>query len=124
MGIIRHHRALIAWVALVALIGNLVAGMFCAVPPKPPALDPFFGAVICTSHGEQVPADENGSPPPSKPCQICIAAIALSLILLVSALLGLIPAALPRWFAFRFVAAPADGLRRDGLGSRAPPLPA
>jgi hypothetical protein len=125
MGTIRHHRTLIAWVALFALIGNLAAGLFCSVPLGAPSLDPLAGAVICTSHGEQPPADENGAPPPpSKSCQICIAAVALSLILLVAVLLGLLPQSRPRWAAFRFISALADGLRRDGLGSRAPPLPA
>jgi Protein of unknown function (DUF2946) len=125
MGTIRHHRTLIAWVALFALIGNLAAGLFCSVPLGAPSLDPLAGAVICTSHGEQAPADENGAPPPpSKSCQICIAAVALSLILLVAVLLGLLPQSRPRWAAFRFISALADGLRRDGLGSRAPPLPA
>jgi Protein of unknown function (DUF2946) len=124
MGTVRHHRGPIAWVALVALIGNLVLGMFCSVPLKSPALDPLLGAVICTSHGEQAPADENPAPAPSKPCQICTAAVALSLVLLVTALLGLLPQSRPRWAAFRLITALADGLRRDGLGSRAPPLPA
>jgi hypothetical protein len=126
MGTIRHHRTLIAWVALFALIGNLAAGLFCSVPLGASSLDPLAGAVICTSHGEQAPADENGAPPPppSKPCEICIAAVALSLILLVAVLLGLLPQSRPRWAAFRFISALADGLRRDGLGSRAPPLPA
>jgi hypothetical protein len=127
MGIIRHHRTLIAWLALAALIGNLAAGLFCSVPLHSPSLDPLAGAVICTSHGEQAPADENGAPPPpppSKPCQICLAAVALSLILIVTVLLGLLPQSRPRWGAFRFISALADGLRRDGLGSRAPPLPA
>jgi hypothetical protein len=125
MGTIRHHRTLIAWLALAALIGNLAAGLFCSVPLSSPSLDPLAGAVICTSHGEQVPADENGAPPPpSKPCQICIAAVALSLVLLVAVLLGLLPQSRPRRVAFRFISALADGLRRDGLGPRAPPLPA
>jgi hypothetical protein len=126
MGTIRHHRTLIAWLALAALIGNLAAGLFCSVPLRSPSLDPLAGAVICTSHGEQAPADENGAPPPppSKPCQICTAAVALSLILFATALLGLLPKPRPRWAAFRLVTAVAHRLRRNGLGSRAPPLPA
>jgi hypothetical protein len=127
MGGIRQYRALIAWVALIALVGNLAAGMFCSVPLKSAALDlpPDLAAamVICSSHGEQAPGDDP-TPVPSKPCQICTAATLLLLILLVAALLGLVAPARPRWFAFRFIPAPADGLRRAGLGSRAPPLPA
>jgi hypothetical protein len=124
MGTIRHHRTLIAWVALFALIGNLAADLFCSLPLRSTALDPLMGAVICTSHGEEVPADQNGSSPPSKPCQICIATVALSLILLVAVLLGLLPQSRPHWAAFRLAGGLYDALRRDGLGSRAPPLPA
>ena len=124
---IRQYRALIAWVALVALVGNLAAGMLCFVPLKSAALDlpPELAAAMemCADHGKPVPGDDP-VPAPSKPCQICTAAILLSLTLLVAALLGLIAPARPRWFASRFVPSLADGLRRAGLSSRAPPLPA
>jgi hypothetical protein len=127
MGGIRQYRALIAWVALVALVGNLASGLFCPLPPKSAALDmpPELAAamVMCASHGEPAPADDP-APAPAKPCQICTAATLLSFILLVAALLGFVAPARPRWFASRFLSALAHDLRRAGLNSRAPPLPA
>jgi hypothetical protein len=127
MGGIRQYRALIAWVALVALVGNLAAGMLCFVPLKFAALDlpPELAAAMemCADHGKPAPGDDP-VPAPSKPCQICTAATLLSFILLVAVLLGLVAPARPRWFASRFISTLADELRRAGLGSRAPPLPA
>jgi hypothetical protein len=127
MGGIRNHRTLIAWVALLALAGNLAAGMFCPIPFKSAPLDMpaelAAAMVMCADHQETAPAD-NQVPAPSKPCQICTAATLLSFILIVAALLGFVPAARPRWFASRCLFALADELRRAGLGSRAPPLPA
>jgi hypothetical protein len=124
---IRRHRALIAWIALVALLGNLAAGMLCSPQLKPDNSDLprelLATMVICTSHGEQLPGDDT-APPPSPPCQICVAVVAVTLILLVAALLGRLPPARPRWFAIHLVLAVPGILRRDGLGSRAPPLPA
>ena len=70
MATIRQYRALIAWLGLVALIGNLVTGMFCSVPAKRIAAEftvELVGAmVICSEHGEQTLPDE-GAPPPQKP---------------------------------------------------------
>ena len=127
MGGIRRYRALIAWVALVALVGNLAAGMLCFVPLKSAALDlpPELAAAMemCADHSKPAPADEP-APAHTKQCQICTAATLLSFILLVAALLGLVAPARPRWFASRFVSVLADDLRRAGLNSRAPPLPA
>jgi hypothetical protein len=124
---IRQYRALIAWVALVALVGNLAAGLFCPLPLKSAALDvpPELAAamVMCESHGAPAPGDDPASAP-TKPCQICTAATLLSFIVLAAALLGLVAPARPRWFASRIVSALADDLRRAGLNSRAPPLPA
>ena len=125
---IRQHRALIAWIALVALIGNLAVAMACSVPVKKQTSDypvELLGAlVICSEHGETTLPDDGGAPPPSKPCQLCSAALSFTLVLAVAVLFGLMP--LPRSEPMRlgFVATFADRLFRAGLGSRAPPLPA
>ena len=127
MGGIRQYRALIAWVALVAFVGNLAAGMLCPLPLKSAALDMpaelAAAMVMCASHDAPAPADDP-APVHTKLCQICTAATLLSFVLLVAALLGLVAPARPRWFASRFVSVLADDLRRAGLNSRAPPLPA
>jgi hypothetical protein len=127
MAAIRQYRALIAWLGLVALIGNLITGVFCSAPSKRTATDlpvELVGAmVICTEHGEQTLPDE-GAPPPQKPCQICIAAAGLLLTLVVATLLALLPLAPQERIAFAFVTTVAHRHCRAGLGSRAPPLPA
>jgi hypothetical protein len=128
MATIRRHRALIAWLGLFALIGNLAAAMFCPVPAKRIAADfpvELLGAmVICSEHGEQALPDD-GSPPPQKPCQICIAAARLIITLVVAAaLLALMPLAPGERIAFAFLPTIATRYCRAGFGSRAPPLPA
>jgi hypothetical protein len=127
MAAIRQYRALIAWLGLVALIGNLITGVFCSAPSKRTATDlpvELVGAmVICTEHGEQTLPDE-GAPPPQKPCQICIAAAGLLLTLVVATLLALLPLAPQERIAFALVPVGPRRHCRAGLGSRAPPLPA
>src|SRR5262245_54268707 len=127
MATIRQHRALIAWIGLIALIGNLMTGMFCRAPAKNMPADfpvEFIGAmVICSEHGEQTPPDD-GTPPPQKPCQICTAAISLVVTLVIAALLALLPLAPSERIAFAFFPTLAYRFCRAGLGSRAPPLPA
>jgi hypothetical protein len=128
MATIRRHRALIAWLGLFALIGNLATAMFCPVPVKRIAADfpvELLGAmVICSEHGEQTLPDD-GNPPPQKPCQICIAAAGLIITLVVAAaLLALMPLAPPERIAFAFLPTIASRYCRAGFGSRAPPLPA
>jgi DUF2946 family protein len=127
MATIRQHRALIAWLGLVALIGNLATGLCCSVPVKRMAADfpvELIGAmVICSEHGEQALPDDS-APPPQKPCQICIAAASLIVALVVAALLALLPLAPGERIAFAFFPTIAHRYCRAGLGSRAPPLPA
>ena len=126
MATIRHYRALIAWLGLFALIGNLAAGMFCSVPHnRMPADFPveLVGAmVICSEHGEQTLPDDGA--PPQKPCQICTAAAGFVLTLVVAVLLALMPLAPSERIAFSFFPTLAHRHCRAGLGSRAPPLPA
>jgi len=118
---------LIAWLGLVALIGNLASGMFCSVPAKQKWADfpiELAGAmVICTEHGEQTVPDD-GTAPPQKPCRICIAAAGMLLTLVVAALFALMPLAPPARLAPAFFPTAARRYCRGSLGSRAPPLPA
>ncbi|MFL4981711.1 MAG: DUF2946 family protein [Xanthobacteraceae bacterium] len=127
MATIRQYRALIAWLGLVALIGNLVTGMFCSAPAKRIAADfpvELVGAmVICSEHGAQTVPDD-GTAPPQKPCQICIAAAGLLLTLVLAALFALLPLAPTERIAFAIFPFIAHRYCRAGLGSRAPPLPA
>jgi hypothetical protein len=129
---LRQHRTFVAWIAILALLGNVAAGLFCSVSHKrdglgyPPELLALM--VICTEHGERALADDGvagGLPDaPAKPCALCLAAAGLTLILALAALLAFVPVAGIRRIASTFAVPFADGLRRNGLGSRAPPLPA
>ena len=131
MGGLRRHRTLIGWIAVVALLGNVVGGLFCSASAKagpfdyPPDLAAAF--VICTEHGAQAPAAAAGDDEPKapgKPCPLCLAAAAVALVLTFAAAWSLIPLPANGAIAFDFVPALADALRRAGLGSRAPPLSA
>src|SRR4030095_7167826 len=66
MGAIRQQRTLIAWIAMLALLGNVVAGMFCSPPLKRAGAAGYptelLGAlVICSEHGEQTLPDDGGA---------------------------------------------------------------
>jgi Protein of unknown function (DUF2946) len=125
----RRHRTLIGWITVVALLGNVVGGLFCSASAKAGPFDypPDLAAamVICTEHGAQmlVPAGDDEKAP-GKPCPLCLAAAAVALLLTFAAAWSLVPFPASRPIAFDFVPAFADSLRRAGLGSRAPPLSA
>jgi hypothetical protein len=146
MGVIRRHIAfsgevcsgspqktrqtimtrLAAWLAIVALVGNVLAAAFCHPSVKQAPLDypaDLLGAfVICS--GAHEGADTGKAPDePAKPCQICITVAALNLVVALAVIALLFPAATARWSAVSCTAVVADLLRRAGL-SRAPPLPA
>ena len=117
---------------MLALLGNVVVGMFCAPPLKAngtgsPA-DLLGALVICTEHGEQTLADDASAPAApiesSKPCQICTAVASLLVPLVVAVLLALLPLAPATRFIPDFRCAFARPPCRVGLGSRAPPLTA
>jgi Protein of unknown function (DUF2946) len=130
MGALRRHRTLIAWVAIVALLGNLAAGLF------PPAFgqrtasdwpaDLLGPQVICSEHGDRTtsPGDDKAPPTPGPHCLMCLAAPVLALIIALAAAVLLAPPATREPFSLRLYETLADRLRRAGLGSRAPPLPA
>jgi hypothetical protein len=128
MGGLRRHRTLIGWIAVVALLGNVVAGAFCSMPAKAGPLDyppDLAGAfVICSEHGSQMPAPAGDDEPtaPGKLCPLCLAAAAAALVLAFAFLSSLLPLPTNGVIAFDFTPALRDALRRAGLGSRAPPL--
>jgi hypothetical protein len=130
MGGLRRHRTLIGWVAVLALLGNVVGGLFCSASAKAGPFDypaDLAGAfVICSEHGAQLPAPAGNDEPkaPNKPCPLCLAAAAAALVLAFAAAWSLVPLPTSRPLAFDFTPALRDALRRAGLGSRAPPLSA
>ena len=115
---------------MLALLGNVVAGMFCSPPLKRAGAAGYptelLGAlVICSEHGEQTLPDDGAAPPaPTKPCQICTAVANLLVTLVLGVLLALMPLAAGARLAPDFLRAFARPYCRAGLGSRAPPLPA
>jgi Protein of unknown function (DUF2946) len=128
MGAIRSQRILLAWIAMFALLGNVMAGMFCVAPVKRDVNFPsdLLGAmVICSEHGEQTVPDDGSAPPaPTKPCQICTAVASLLVTLIVGVLLALLPLAPSLRLTPPFLLAVPPRWCRAGFGSRAPPLPA
>jgi hypothetical protein len=130
MRALRRHRTLIAWLAIVALLGNVAAGLLAPAFAQRGASDwpaDLLGPqVICSEHNDQVPASGDGKAPqaPDTHCLMCLAAPALSFIVLVTAAVLLLPPARRTGFALQLYDTLADRLRRAGLGSRAPPLPA
>jgi Protein of unknown function (DUF2946) len=130
MAALRRHRALIAWLAIVALLGNVAASLLAPAFAQPGAPDwpaDLLGPqVICSEHSDQVPASGDGKAPqgPDTHCLMCLAAPALSFIAAVAAAVLLTPPTSRTCSALRLYDTLADRLRRAGLGSRAPPLPA
>jgi hypothetical protein len=126
MGIVRRNRVLIAWMAMVVLMSNLVAALLCSAPAKHGATtDPLLGAlIICTADGaEIVPANDQNAPP-SQPCQLCTTVIGPSLVPLVATLAWLLVPPIRRPFGFNARSLLQFWPCRAGLGSRAPPLSA
>ena len=121
---LRAHRSLWGCLAVVALLGNVIASAFCCAPSslrRAEVVDPVLGVIpLCTNA-----LDGNGSNQPKgskQHCPICLAAAH--------------KAVGPGAFAVSFVTPPvADAyssrttapaidkdLKLGGLGSRAPPL--
>jgi hypothetical protein len=131
MGALRRHRTLIAWVAIVVLLGNVAAGLFSPAFGQRGASDwpaDLLGPqVICSEHSDQAPVPDDGRAPqsPATHCLMCLTAPAFALVVaLAAAVLLLAPPANRERFALQLRVTLADRLRRAGLGSRAPPLPA
>ena len=130
MGEIRRHRALIAWVAIVVLLGNVVAGFSASSSARNGAADypvDLLGPmIICSEHGPQtLPASDGGKPQaPGEHCPACLAATALAFVLAIVVASLLAPLSTRQPFALNHRTIFAARLRRAGLAIRAPPLPA
>jgi hypothetical protein len=130
MGEFRRHRAWIAWVAIIAVLSNVVGAFAFSNFAQPGAsdypVDLLGPLVICTGHGLQAAPSDDGKAPeaPGKHCPMCLTPSVFALIIALVAAALLAPLSVERRFAPHLCATFADGLRRSGLGSRAPPLPA
>jgi hypothetical protein len=129
MGVVRGHRSLIAWVALVALFGNVIAALFCPLPGKAHATDwpaDLLGPLVICSQAHAGAADDGANPEtPAKPCPICLTIGSLSHVI-APAPMATIEA--PLAVGERVDVVPASAIsaspHRAGLGSRGPPLSA
>jgi hypothetical protein len=130
MGGLRRCKVLIAWVAILALLGNFLGGFSSATLAQGSAsdypVDLLGPLVICSEHGAQTAPPDDGTAPegPGKHCPMCLAAAVFAFIALLAAAALLAPLGAGRRVTFQFGVTFADCLRRPGLGSRAPPLPA
>jgi DUF2946 family protein len=127
---LRRHRRLIAWIAVVALLGNVAASLFSPAFAQRSAsdypVDLLGPLVICSEHGTQTLASDDGKAPPAPAthCPMCLAPAVFAFILALAAALLLAPPATRERFALAFRDTLEHRLRRAGLGSRAPPFPA
>jgi Protein of unknown function (DUF2946) len=129
MGQFRQRRTHWAFVAIVALLGNVFASAFCCAPSiakKTEIVDAVLGTLtLCSSSGANSD-DGTNQPPGSKTphCPICLG-LTHTAVLGTPYVLALTP--LVRAFARAADVdrrGPGEPLRLGGLGSRAPPLPA
>jgi hypothetical protein len=128
MRVLRRRRQLVAWVAIFGLILNLAVGMQCCMPLAD-GVDPLTvldPSVICRHDDAALPAIDDGRPqPPPKPCSLCLVAAATAAAALILALSAILGPSGARWrHAYDFIRISFGDLRRAGLQSRAPPLPA
>ena len=124
----RKYRRGLAWLGIMALLVNVMAGAFGYVPAKKmvPLVDEVLGAlIICTSDGATDGSHGNGSPVhnPADHCPVCVTfakvALAVALVLLAVIAFPLPVAARPVPIRWRPL---APHLSLGGVGSRAPPL--
>jgi hypothetical protein len=126
--LLRKLKRYAAWLGVMALLGNVMAGAFGYVPAKKmaPVVDEILGAlVICTSDGAQ-DASHGGGLPIHNPADHCPACVTLAKVALATALILLAVIAFPLPVAPRSVPIRsrrlAPRLSLGGIGSRAPPL--
>jgi hypothetical protein len=118
----------LAWLGIVALLGNVMAGAFGYGPAKNmvPLVDEVLGAlIICTSDGAK-DGSHGGGLPVHNPADHCPACVTVAKVALAVALVLLAVVAFPLPVAARPVPIgsrpPAPRLSLGGIGSRAPPL--
>jgi hypothetical protein len=124
MGRIRNSRGWLAWVAIVAVLGNVLAFASRHAPVQA-AVDDMFGAHLnCTADGAGVPAPGDGRSDKPGHCAACtlltgfVFVVALAFAAVAFALVSLFR---PIGFDLGTLAA---HLSLGGIRSRAPPVPA
>jgi DUF2946 family protein len=125
------RKHLVAWLGIIALLGNVLAGAFGngAASKAMQITDEVLGAlVICTPHGPVWgELDSDGEPvkiPSGEHCPACVtlAKAALAIAILFVAIVFALPAVL--WPQSERASSFAARLSLGGIGSRAPPLSA
>lgn len=123
----RKYRRCFAWLGIIALLGNVMAGAFGYAPAKKlrPVVDEVLGVlIICTSDGA-VDGSHGGSSPVHNPADHCPACVTIAKVALAVALVLLAVIAFPLSIAGRPVPIrsrpPVPQLCLGGIGSRAPP---
>jgi len=125
---IRNSGRWLSWIAVIAVLSNVLAGALCHAPARAAgANDDIFGShLFCTAGGVHAQAPGGGEEPSGKSahCTACtlLAGLALNVSLAFAAIA----------FASAFILHPlrfdlrtlADHLSLGGIRSRAPPLPA
>lgn len=131
MGILRRHRRVPGWLAVLALLSNLLTMALLAPAAAAGArahVDEILGPlVLCTADGAKTAVPDGGGSggrTPSDHCRACltVAPYALAVAIVLTAIdFPKPPAARPAVLQSR---SPAAHLARGGIRSRAPPLPA
>jgi hypothetical protein len=124
----RKYKRWLAWLGIMALLGNVMTGAFGYSPVKKmtPVVDAILGVlVICTSDGA-TDGGQGGGSPIHNPADHCPACVTLAKVALAVALVLLAVIAFPLPVAARPVPIrsrqPTARLGLGGIGSRAPPL--
>ena len=129
MGQFRQRRTHWAWVAIVALLGNVFASAFCCAPSfakKAEIVDAVLGTLtLCSSSGANSDDGTNQQPGSKAPhCPVCLGLTHTALLTTPYVLALAIPVPAVARTADIDRHAPSEPLKLGGLGSRAPPLPA
>lgn len=125
MGRLRRHKRVLVWLAVVALLGNLLAASAFAPSATAALADDILGPiVICTANGAKALPDDGG-PGQHAPANHCPACTLHAQLALTVAIVAIAIA-----FPLRTVSKPQPVETRPlavqfslgGIGSRAPPL--
>ena len=121
---LRAYRSPSACLAVVAVLGNIIASAFCCAPSpsrRAEIIDPVLGVIpLCT-----IVLDDNGSNQPKGPkqhCPICLAAAHKAIGPGAFALFGAAPTVADADLIKTTTSSIDTDLKLGGLGSRAPPL--
>ena len=124
-----RQRRTWAWLAIVALFGNVFASAFCCAPSfakKAELVDAVLGTLtLCSSSGTNSDDGTNQQPGSKAPhCPVCLGLTHTALLTTPYVLALAIPVPAVARTADIDRDASSEPLKLGGLGSRAPPLPA